>query len=281
MSNEKDNLVAGEAGQLAVREDAGTGALAELDHRLVAFARTPDEMRTAQVGLVAWVTDKVKRERAEARELGENYKIAQASKWRSGLLKRHWERAKARVVFFEKILTALEAGYVIVPDFPIDVFAVRVTRSGPRPNTTRAEHDREWAPHAPDPAAQATDAPPAGEGRYVAPGAEIFRQSGQDGATKWQEKWAENFRDVDFPFALAKTEIVSEAAHAAAIKVFDELGVMEGGVGDHQPGRAPERNPDPLVIGRVVLPGRNGLRRHAIAFLVTWHLDVRDLDRIK
>ena len=251
---------------------------------LIALARTPDEMRAAQASMIGWVTDKIRRERAEVAELDENYKIAQASKWRSGLLKRHLERAKARVEFFVKIKAALDAGYCIVPDFPIDLFAVRVSREGPRPNTTHADapQSQSWGPHAAAPAEQVTDAPALGVGANVSPRAEVVGATGEEEGSgrKWAEQWATEFRDVDFPFALARTEIVDAASRAAALKVFDEMGVMIG-AGDNRPGRQPERNPDPLVIGRVVLPMRHGLRRHAVAFLVTWHLDLRDFDRIK
>lgn len=68
-------------------------------------------------------------------------------------------------------------------------------------------------------------------------------------------------------------------AQAMAIKVFDDLGVLPGST--HRAGKRPAVAPDPLVIGRVVLPACYGGPERRLSFVVAWFIDTRDLDKIR
>jgi hypothetical protein len=69
-------------------------------------------------------------------------------------------RTTKRVLYYEKIKAAVEAGYLIVPNFPIDVFAVRVKRAKQREATATYEYRADYK-------TAKAELLPAGEGRYV------------------------------------------------------------------------------------------------------------------
>jgi len=255
----------------------------ESDRRLVAFARTPDEMVAAQASLVAWADAKIARERADAKELEDNYRLAVERKWKHSTIKRHWQRAAERVSFWEKTRDALAAGYCMVPDLPVDVFAVRTTRETPSAKSTYDASYTRASANAPSDEASGCDA--SGEGRYVAPKLVTWPESGtyKDSGGRdvvWQRQHvSRHFADVDFPFVLAKTQVLDATAQAMAHKIFDDMGVLPGAT--HHAGPRPAVLPDPLVIGRVILPRCHGGQERRLCFVVAWFIDVRDLDAIR
>ena len=94
-------------------------------------ATTPVEMQQAQAALIEWCGRKIAAMKHDAAELAENLAIAIRNKWKSSTLKRHADLAVKRVTFYEKIKAALEAGYCIVPHFPVTIFAIRTGRDTP------------------------------------------------------------------------------------------------------------------------------------------------------
>lgn len=223
------------------------------------MARNQQEMQAAQTQLVSWANGRVGRALAEVADAETNLAAARQAKWKSGPFERLVRLAKDRVHFYDKLKLALEAGYVIVPDMAMDVFAIRTTRGTPTKNLSKWGWPRE----------QASNAPPAGEGRYVDPTA--FNQSRRVTETDpsgkpstHTERWAVSFDEtIDFPFKLAKVQVLNATAEAAALKIFDEMGVAP----------ATRAKGDPMVIGRINLRGA----RKSVDFVVAWFLDTRDL----
>lgn len=235
----------------------------EPGQNIVVFARNPREMKTAQDRLVLWADGKIKAQRKEYRELKQNYEIARKNKWRSDLLKRHTEKALRKCEFYEKVKGALEEGYCIVPEMPIDVFAVRTTRKNPKQNFVSGQ----WS----NPKNQVSNRPPSGEGRYVSSVADVFEskfvkkhEPGKQPEMGFN-RWAETFRDVDFPFTLAKPEILEATARAMQSKVFDEFGILP----------ARRTKGDPMIIGRVSY--KDGYNTKSLSFVVAWFIDTKDL----
>jgi len=227
----------------------------------VVFARNPQEMAAAQTALISWASRKIVEVKEEHAELLENYEIAKKNKWRTATLYKHANLASKRVTFYEKVKVALEEGYCIIPNFPVDTFAVRTDRVSPKSGV----HD-----YASTARPVKSEALPAGDGRYVSSEALVVSNRqvvehlpGKEPRYKW-EYWAEDFQDVSFPFAMAKPSILSVTAQAMASKIFDDLGVLP---------RRP--NSDPMVIGRIGY--KDGHNVHQISFLVAWFVDVRDL----
>lgn len=231
-------------------------------------ATTPAEMQQAQVALIDWCERKIATLKHDATELAQNVEIAVKNKWKSSTLKRHAEMASKRVTFYEKIKAALEAGYCIVPPFPVTVFAIRTNRDKP----LRKLYVGTWE-HGGN-HSQCAQLLPAGEGDYKdpTPFVQTLKDHDKDSSGKITKTthtvWASGFDEVDFPINMAKPNIMEATSRAMALKVFDELGVLPD----------PHPKKDPLIVGRIIDPRRAaGFRRKAISFIIAWHLNTRDI----
>lgn len=226
------------------------------------FARNPTEMESEQGRMVEWAEGKLERRKADLRNARANLATATKRKWRTQEFKRIVLKEEKKCCFYEKIKLALKAGYHIIPDMDVDVFAIRTTRKKPKDNAIVTR----WSEV---PADQKSNNPPAGEGRYVASSAlfeemKIEDEPGKDPQHR-KRRWATDFDDeIDFPFKLAKTVILSTTAQAMAPKIFDELGML--------PRR---RGADPMIVGRVTY--REGHDRKSINFLIAWFIDTKEL----
>lgn len=231
------------------------------------LARNPTEMREANAALVVWVNERLRGIEEERSEMQSAYDQAVKAKWRSQPLRRQVLRVEKRLAYYGKIRAALEAGYSIIPNFPVDIFAIRTTR---RPVGHRTEDSKKGAwqntPTLPD---QETDAPPLGIGAYVNPGAMETRYEHTFTNAKGEEIVrrtvdADSFADVDFPVAFAKPAIMEAAREAMALKCFDEVGIFK----DQAFSR---RHGDPMVVGRVRMLG-SSYQQTALSFAVAWFL---------
>jgi len=231
-------------------------------------ATTPLEMSQAQDSLIAWCERKVASMKHEAAELAENLAIAIKNKWKTDTLRRHSALATKRVTFYEKIKAALEAGYCIVPNFPITLFAIRTEREKPLKKVWYGTYQSGGN------FAQEPNLLPIGEGEYKDPTPFVATdskkgtdQSGRE-VTKYT-KWATEFDDeITFPIQMAKPAIMEATSRAMQLKVFDQLGILLP-----QAAKA-----DPLIVGEILDPRPVGWgRRKRICFIIAWHLNVRDL----
>jgi hypothetical protein len=230
-------------------------------------ARTSGEMRHAQGALQEWLTSKAASEESELEELDGMLRYAKAHKWRTNTLRARVKRQKQRVVFYEKCAAAVAAGYCVIPDFPIDLFAIRVKKELPTApaNQSTYEHDARVADEKPQ-------LLPAGEGRYVSPEQAVMNSSypterdGKKTTMYMQEAIA--FENPELPMKVATPAIMTAATEAMALKLFDEIGICPG------TGRG-RRRADPLVIARV-LEG-NHYNAKSMSFVIGWCVDVRGL----
>jgi hypothetical protein len=235
---------------------------------MVVVARNPGEMQEAQQQLIKWASNKFIAAKRELAEAEENLAQAVKSKWRQSGFKRHVSMAAERVLYYEKIHAALSAGYVIVPNFDLDIFAMRTRRSRPKKDVTTSRWNR---PHE-SVFENAVERNALGTGENVDPWPAVERDTitvnDKDGnKQKLQRAWPVAWQDVDFPFKLAKPQILADTSKALALKVFDQVGVT------------PHRNirkQDPMVIGQIVFgPPRN---QKTVSFLVAWWLESSDLE---
>lgn len=255
-----------------VKSEAEVPQAPAAEKRLTVFARNPQEMNVAQGQLIKWTLGKLGEIRGEIDDLQENLDIATKNGWRTATLKRQIGRAKGRVEFYRKVKAALEAGYCIVPNFPVDVFAVRTERQNPKDNA--ASTTGGWTPRV---QAQRSESPVLGEGDWKSPDAltttdqENVTENGKTLVRTTVTAWA--FQDVDFPFAFAQPAVLDATQQAMVDRVFDELGVS--------PATAVRRSRgDPMVIGRIYAPhSRYNRETQALSFVVAWFLRPdRDLD---
>lgn len=224
------------------------------------IARDPNEMAKAQISLIGWAEKKIAAEVAAMDEVSEQLDIAVTHKWRTAGWKRQLLLRRGKIEFYRKIKAALEAGYYIVPAFPLEIFAIRTKRQSPdRKTDSWAHSNREQTPRL----------MPAGEGRYVSSVPEVIghneRKDDQGKIVQKSIWWADAFQDVDFPFKLAKPEILTTTAQAMALRLFDQLGVLPDS----------RRTADPIVCGQIIDPSSR--QRRAVTFIVAWWLDTSTL----
>lgn len=237
---------------------------------ITVIATNHQEMQAAQQVLIRRVAGRLSRLYSEIANLGKNLVLAKAGHLDRSRINSAISKARRRVVFYEKLKAALEAGYTLIPDMEVEVFAIRTTKKEPDEHHHLVTNLYENFFVSVD--EQESNRPPLGEGTYVRPGAatqESKVAKGTDEAGKityTREAWAEDWQEeLLFPFSLAKVRIVEETTRALALKVFDNLGTLP----------ASRRNADPMVIGQVVL--KEGWQERRMNFLICWFVDVNTI----
>lgn len=238
-------------------------AVVQLTHNgnLQLVATNPGQMEQCQGALVQWCRQKMELVKADLADAEENLAIAKKNKWRHAPWQRRVSMAKAKLTFYDKVERAVEAGYYIVPAFPVDVFAVRTDK--PQPKREKSSYQFEQF-------RQSARLLPAGEGRYVSDLPEIWQQARPyiDSKTGEQKDivsyYPDSFQDVDFPMTLVKPQVLDATAKAMARKVFDQIGVL--------PNRRSKG--DPILVGQIIPPHR---RYEPLTFFISWWLNTGDL----
>jgi hypothetical protein len=227
-------------------------ALPPISRDIVVLARDPEEMARAQQGLIVWMDRKLEGLRAELVEAEENLATAKRLKHRTLGWQRQVQVARKRVLYYEKAKTALESGYCIIPDFPVQVIAVRTTKGGPSAKGFSGRR-------VPD---MKCETLPEGEGDYIDPEPYTASLKREDGS---MVTTAIALREVDFPFKVIKPQILKGLEEALKRKLFDEIGVLP----------AHRANRDPILIGRI--KRREGYNENTMTFLIAWWIDTRSL----
>lgn len=219
----------------------------------------PSEMVASQQQLIAWCEKKILSANVEAIELGEAVDHARKNKWKSGTLATQHSRALKRVEYYKKIKLALEAGYYIVPNFPIEMFAIRKQHN----RKPRGWSNSKWADHTQKSAELA-----AGQGEYKNPFPLVVRESRQLQDGKWeQESYPTEWDQFEFPINMAKPQIMSVTQTALTLKIFDRVGVMPS---------VRRKKEDPVIIGQIVHK-TNGNTEKVVSFMIAWHLNTNVL----
>lgn len=251
-------------------------------------ATTPAAMVQAQQSMIALCDKRITEHQAALNELNAEMEHAKRQAWKTTHYVKFIKREEKVVTYYQKIKQALELGYCIIPDLPLEIFAIRTTRQQPRPdfyNSTSGDRHREIP-------AEITEA---GKGRYVDP--EPLVDSSYAGTKKDGDKertvtkyYNAGFDDVSFPMVGVKPIILEATQEAMRHMLFDEIGALPGSPQKIQArGRAtaaPGRIKDPIVVGRIIDPrspasawwqhNRNGVR-NGLSFLVAWWFRPEDL----
>jgi len=91
-------------------------------------ATGPAEMQQSQSALVLWARHKLDELHADRNELQAAYDNAIKHKWAASAIKRQILKLDKRVEFYAKVFDALDHGYMIVPNFPVTAFAIRMNK---------------------------------------------------------------------------------------------------------------------------------------------------------
>lgn len=219
-------------------------------------ARLPNEMIVAQQQLITWCDGKIQVVRAESVELKAAYEHAKEMKWKHTALQNQYNNSVKRISYYEKIKAALLEGYCIVPNFDVEIFAIRSKRQKPMKflSTSNWGRSRDEQP--------AHDVP-LGEGEYVNNRPIIYsRKIGDEKKEYWAEKW----QDVEFPITMCKPVIMEATTEAMKQKIFDRFGVFP----------STRKKCDPVIIGQIVnKTGQYGER--VVSFMIAWHLNTNVL----
>jgi len=223
----------------------------------------PEEFTLCQNALIDWCNRKIALMKREQAESEENLEHAIKNKWRSGPFKRAADLFRKRAEFYSKMLSALEAGYTIIPNMPLQLFAVRTDKKSVPWNLVG------YQSQIPDVEAKALSE---GEGRWVNPAPFVKKIINDDGKGNAVAKWTADSinEEIDFPVIMAKPQIMSATSRAMALNIFDEFGILP----DNSRAKG-----DPMILARMIdpRPAFYAHERKRITFLIGWHLDTRTL----
>ena len=202
--------------------------------------------------------------RTEAAEIAECLVIAIRNHYRHAPIKRQADLARRRVEFYEKVVAAMEAGYILFPPTECQVFAIRTSRN----SVTYSGEGARWAGGVPDEKAMIL---PLGAGKYHNPEPTVQAryanvqklEGGVEKTVTEVRHFAYDFDDVAFPVTMLKPEIMKSTQGAMALKIFDEVCVAPAG-----------KRRDPVIVGRIIDP-KDKWRR--LDFLISWHINTKDI----
>lgn len=231
---------------------------------IMVFARTPEEMARAQGALLNWSLRKIEKVKADIKIAEDNFAEAKAAKIRTAGWRREVRKHEKDLNFYTKIHDALEAGYFIVPEFPLNIIGVRTDETIPtdlgseqRPAWINAEEHKEL---------------PIGEGEYVDPRPKAYsfmQVTEKDGKEKKEKLFTAdgtNLQKMDFPFRLVRPQLLKDLSKAAELKIFDAIGVLPN----------KRRTRDPMLVG-VIESRVSKYNIKRLQFLISWWIPTADL----
>lgn len=242
-----------------------------IDNNVVIVATNPAELEAGQKTLIASIRAKETEANKEIAAALEMVNQAIAAGISVDAAKRLVWRAENRARYLCKIATALEAGYVMVPNFPGDTIAVRVKRQGPRgpigKGTTKWQAESNICE-------EAAERLPVGEGRYVDP-MPFIENDAQKNERQEMVHTACPIGlddDIDLPAEFHKPLVVKRLGTALAAKIFDEIVIAPGPRMSSSAGIA---RGDPMVLGRILAAPRQRWsgRGKMLTFLIAWFQD--------
>lgn len=244
-----------------------------MSDKLVVLAKNRAEMIEAQTQSVGWALNKLTEIQSELAEAEANLDQAKQNKWKITGWQNSVRRAKKRCEYYEKIHAALEAGYVIIPNFPIDVFAVRTNRAYPLAQYN--QNTSSWGDNIDR--TQTSEVLALGDGTHFDSVPAVRANTWVDKNGIKQYNWhADSFNDVDFPIKGVKPTILEETSKALLLKIFDEVGCNPGRQG-WSPGKGLNKKADPMVVGRIKYKVGGYSEDKVVSFLITWWLDFKDI----
>lgn len=211
-------------------------------------ARTAVEYGESHRKMIEWFRGKRASVQAEQDEAQLNCDLAVKNKWKSEPWKRQIAKHRKRGEYYDKVVAALEAGFMIVPNMRMDAFAVKTRKSSPLSEHTTYRHGL----------VEATSGR-IGEGEYVSQQANVKSYKATENGKEVTYYYADDFNTVDFPLDVAHPHILDRVGTAMELKAFDSIGVVRNGGGD------------PFVLGVIEPWHQYG---HRVSFFLAWHLDV-------
>ena len=217
------------------------------------IALSPTDLAPAQQSLLGWCDQRIEHWLSEQRDAKGAYEHAVKNKWKAEPFRNLLNKANRKIGFYRKIRTAIEAGYLIVPNFPLEIFAIRTTATEARAD----ESTSRWQTFAQQPRAL-----PVGAGEYMNPVPAKYEEERtiKDGKTETFYLPAELKDELEIPLHLVKPQIMAAIDKARALKLFDQIGICT------------DRKADPIVCGQIIESGSWQSKR--VTFFVAWYVDL-------
>lgn len=221
------------------------------------IALSPTDLAPAQASLIQWVDQRITHWIAERKDSHDAYEHAVAHKWKAEPFKRAMKKADKRIGFYRKIRSAIEAGYLIVPNFPLNIFAIRTKAENGRYAEANYRHSEALV--------QGPQHLPQGSGDYKNPNPFLITDEREDGngGTRTVYSPGELSDELEIPMQLVKPEIMQAVDRAKALKLFDSIGVCQ------------DRQADPIVCGQI--EDGSGWNRKRVTFFIAWFVDLDSL----
>jgi hypothetical protein len=219
------------------------------------IALSPTDLAPAQQSLLSWCDQRIAHWIAEHKDANEAAQHAVLNNWKAGPFRNIVQKANRKIGFYKKVRQAIEAGYLIVPNFPLNIFAIRTTATEARDDESRSRWDRfEQKPRV----------LPAGEGEYRNPipaKDAVTEKDGDKDVTMYYP--TELSSELEIPMHLVKPEIMRAVDQARSLKLFDQIGI------------ASDYRADPIICGQI-LEGNSGSSKQ-ITFFIAWYVDLNDI----
>ena len=242
-----------------------------------AVAVNATEMANAKAGIQTWLINKLAQINDEIEsaqgllERAVKYKLKQSS------FKNQLAKHQVAHLYYGKLLAACQAGFTIVPNMPMDVFAIRVIRGDPKWKVQEGSSFSGFNSAAPYVEDEKEQILPAHRGRYESPITKFSEdrvetkvlRDGKDAAKYEVTQYCEGYDKIDFPLAIAHPIVMDATMAAMAHRIFDRIGIV-GPTNKRKGYRG-----DPIVIGQIV--ERGGWNPKTASFLIAWYLDPRTL----
>lgn len=235
-----------------------------------AVAVNATEMAAAKTSIQIFLRSKLNALRSEREEAQANLDAAKKHKWKFSSFASLVSRIQKKELYYGKLLSACEAGYTIVPNMEMQVFAIRVKRDKPIEKALATQE--KWEAHA-SVEDEEEQRLPVGEGRYENPSAFVsnkrWNTTDEKGViTHHHLQRATSFDEMEFPLAVAHPLVMDATAAAMQRKIFDRIGIVSDS-------RMTTRGKDPIVLGQIRMREAYGYR--TASFLIAWYLDPRTL----
>lgn len=228
------------------------------------IADNPADMAKAQHSLIASTKNKVAeaiQDATDAKLMRDQMRTAKMNDLPAARLH---EKATERVCFLTKVQAALEAGYLMMPDMPGEVLAVRTDKETPK-------HCWRWSRSKPD-MHPANPKLPVGVATYKSPRPSIEARFIEDPAhrdshSEFKPVRLRNPDGIDHKFL--KPQVIERTTGAMVKGIFDEIVCV--GAKRHNAPTKTLKDPDPIVFGRVIS------KKQVACFLIAWFMDPTDL----
>src|SRR5678816_122605 len=224
------------------------------------IALTPAEVPVVQADLAAWCLQKCEALGKDLARARQNLAIVKDAGWQKTSFVREISKTRARMIYFAKIREAVQAGYLVVPNFPVDIMAIRL-----HPELRRAQQDHRGQIDVTDAGPHKGQMLAPGQGEYVANRRPSLDQSyettDKDGRKVRHSLYeASGYEDPDFPVRFIKPEVLDATRRAMALKLFDRIGVVSN------------KQMDPLVLGQILDPRSTRWQVRCVSFFIAWWL---------